>query len=287
LNAFLIIDFYLAFGCYAVALAAVVQYLRHAEMPALRVAHVAALSGAALLALAFLTRWISWRQFPLDDSIGPLLMLVMLTTAVAAPVVVAESVRALLCFYVPPLTLLYALALAISLARGEAFLTDPPSEELNGAFLTVHVGLAFLSYALFLVASLTSVAYLFQARHLKQHQLTRLFHTLPPLERLDATLVRLIAIGYGLFSVTLVLGFIWAVSNDELLDDQWFISTKILRAAVMVVFYAIAFHGRQIGILRGQKLAYVIFIGFSGLLLVYLSLTIADYSNAGFFEAAR
>jgi hypothetical protein len=52
------------------------------------------------------------------------------------------------------------------------------------------------------------------------------------------------------------------------------------------VFYAIAFHGRQFGWLRGQKLAYVIFVGFTGLMLVYLSLGIANYSNLDFWRAS-
>lgn len=283
---FLTLDFYVAFACYIFAFAAVLRYLSKAESASLMLAQWAAVTGASLLALAFLARWIEWRQFPVSGTIAPVLMLVMLTTAVALPVVMSATVRALLCFYVPALTLLYGLTVAISITRGEAFLEHPPREALNGAFLTIHVGLAFFSYALFLVASLTSVAYLFQARHLKQHQLTRLFHRLPPLERLDHTLVRLTTVGYGLFAITLVLGFIWAVRNEELLDERWFVSTKILRAAAMVVFYAIAFHGRQIGWLRGQKLAYFIFIGFTGLMLIYLALEIANYSNYDFWRAA-
>lgn len=286
MTAFLTLDFYAAFACYLIAFAAVLRYLAKAESSALALAQWASVAGAVLLGIAFLARWIDWEQFPASGSIGLVLMLVMLTTAVALPVVLTGSVRALLCFYVPPLTLLYALAVAISLTRSEAFLADPPPEELNGTFLTIHVGLAFFSYALFLVASLTSVAYLFQARHLKRRHVTPLFHRLPPLERLDRTLLRLIAVGYGLFGITLVLGLIWAIRNEELLDERWFVSTKILRAAAMVVFYAIAFHGRQIGWLRGQKLAYVIFIGFTGLMLIYLALGIANYSNLNFLRAS-
>ncbi len=286
MTTFLTIDFYAGFACYLIAFAAVLRYLAKAEAAALLVAQWSSAAGAGLLALAFLTRWIEWGQFPVSGTIAPVLMLVQLTTVVALPVVLTGSVRALLCFYVPALSLLYGLVVAISVARGEAFLEEPPSDALNGAFLTIHVGLAFFSYALFLVASLTSVAYLFQARHLKQHQLTQLFHRLPPLERLDRTLLRLIAVGYGLFAITLVLGFIWAVRNEELLDERWFVSTKILRAAAMVVFYAIAFHGRQLGWLRGQKLAYVIFCGFTGLMLIYLALGIANYSNLDFWRAS-
>jgi ABC-type uncharacterized transport system permease subunit len=283
---FLTIAFYAAFACYLLAFAAVLRYLAKAELPALALAQWTAMAGAVLLAVAFLARWIEWGQFPVSGTIGPVLMLVMLTTMVALPVVLTASVRALLCFYVPAMTLLYSLAVAIRVSRGETFLEKPPSDALNEAFLTVHVGLAFFSYALFLVASLTSVAYLFQARHLKQHQLTNLFHRLPSLEHLDRTLLRLIAVGYGLFSMTLVLGFIWAVRNEELLDERWFVSTKILRAAAMVVFFAIAFHGRQIGWLRGQKLAYFIFVGFTGLMLIYLSLGIANYTNYDFWRAS-
>jgi len=283
---FLTLDFYGAFACYLLAFAAVLRYIAKAESASLALAQWSSTTGALLLALAFLTRWIEWGRFPVSGTIGPVLMLVMLATMVALPVVLTASVRAILCFYVPALTLLFGLTVAISLTRGETFLETPPSEALNGAFLTVHVGLAFFSYALFLIASLTSVAYVFQARHLKQHQLTPLFHRLPPLEHLDRTLLRLIAVGYGLFGITLVLGMIWAIRNEELLDDRWFVSTKILRAAAMVVFYAIAFHGRQIGWLRGQKLAYVIFVGFTGLMLIYLALGIANYSNLDFWRAS-
>jgi HemX protein len=193
-----------------------------------------------------------------------------------------EKMRPLLSFYLPPVALIGLINATVA----HQYLHDAP-RELRSALLLVHVGLAFLAYALFFVASVTSVGYCFQVSRLKRHQTTGLFQRLPSLERLDRVLFNLIRAGYPLFAVTVVLGFVWTYVDRDLLGPHWWLAPKVLMALVMALFYSVAFHSRRLGWLRGPKLAYFVFIGFSSLLAAYLVLGLAELNNYNFFWDLR
>jgi hypothetical protein len=53
----------------------------------------------------------------------------------------------------------------------------------------------------------------------------------------------------------------------------------------MVALYAVSFHSRQFGSLRGPKLAYLVFFGFTFLLAVYLVTGIFQVGGASFWGA--
>ena len=74
--------------------------------------------------------------------------------------------------------------------------------------------------------------------------------------------------------------------GDELLGPHWFLSPKVLLALVMAAFYAVTFHTRRFGLLRGPKLATLVFGGFVGLLGVYLVLGVMQLNNYFFWGAS-
>jgi len=192
-----------------------------------------------------------------------------------------EVASALCCFYIPPLA---ALSL-INATVAHGHLHQPP-RELSGIPLLTHVGLAFLAFGLFFLASLTSAAYIFQANHLKNHHRTRLFQRLPSLEQLDRTLWQLIRCGYPLFVATLILGLLWAYVDRNILGTFWWLAPKVLLSWVMAGFYATIYHVRRSGLLRGPKLAYAVFLGFSSLLAVYLVLALTNWNTYYFWGGA-
>ena len=53
----------------------------------------------------------------------------------------------------------------------------------------------------------------------------------------------------------------------------------------MAALYGVSFHVRRFGLLRGPKLAYLVFYGFTILLVVYLTLNYADLFTASFSGA--
>ncbi len=279
MTAFLLTLAYAAAALYVLSALWALRYLWSDEKGTLAPPAVMMTAGAAVFAALFGIRWAATGRVPLTSVLDSLVVFVLLSTVVILFVLRNRTMRALLCFYLPPLA---AIALTAAAVAHQYLPHDPRA--LRGLFLLVHVGLAQLAFALFFIASTTSAAYLFQSHNLKRRQTTGLFAKLPPLEQLDTTLYALIGAGYPLFIVTLVLGIIWAWIDRELLGPHWYLSPKVLLALVMAVFYAVTFHMRRFGLLRGPKLAALVFGGFAGLLGLYLILGLMELNNYFFWE---
>jgi ABC-type uncharacterized transport system permease subunit len=71
---------------------------------------------------------------------------------------------------------------------------------------SVHAALMALAYGAFGLSSVAAVMYLTQERNLKFHKLQAIFSLLPPIQRLEATVGRLLLGGFALLSVGLALG---------------------------------------------------------------------------------
>jgi len=274
--------FFAGLAVYLAAGGVAVAYLRAGSARTLDILSGLLGTGCGLLLLLFVARWKMFGLLPLTTMGDSLNLFVILGTAIALYISLSNNVRPLLSFYGPALAALYF----YNAVNGHTFLHDQP-KELNGVFLAIHVGLAFLAYSLFFVASLTSLAYVFQARNLKQLHTTRLFHKLPSLEQLDSSLFKLIAYGYAFFAISFVLGFIWAYFDSGELGARWWLSAKIVRAFFMVILYSVAFHTRRQGRLRGQKLAYLVFVGFGLLLASYMLLGVVQLQDFNFWSRAQ
>lgn len=261
------------------AAAALVYLMGQSEAKRLRVSVWVATTGLVCLVLTLVLRYVQWDVVPLTTGADNLLLFTVLATATAISVSCTTRNRSLLTFYLPPLAVLGALCAALAF---KDFSKAPNAMNVSQALLIVHVGLAFLAYALFFIASLTSLAYVFQSRRLKSRKTTGLFQKLPPLDTLDRTLHNLIKVGYPLFVITLLMGLGWARFASHALTATWWFSPKIMFSAAMVIFYAASFHSRSMGLLRGPKLAYFVFVGYALLIAVYLLLELLRLTNYNF-----
>jgi len=238
--------------------------------------------AAGLLVAMALLRTIQWQQVPFTTPTDSLSLLVMFSLlAIVIQLGSDPSQRALLCFYLPPLSLIGALS---GVAAWPA-LAQPP-RPLSDALLTAHVGLVFLALALFVVAGLNSVAYAFQAHRLKHRNTTGIFQKLPSLETLDRNLFRLVKIGYPTYTATLIVGGFWVWYEGQNLSPTWWLSPKIFMAFAMLGFYAFTFHARAAGRLRGAKLAHIVCGGTGILLSVYVTLALLRVLNYNFYGDA-
>jgi len=257
--------FYTGAALYVLAALMAVLYLQGGSQLTLGWTTGLTAAGALCLTLVLGLRWAVFHRVPLTTPADSINLMVLLCTAITIPMERKEALRPLICFYLHPLALLCVITALM--AHGD--LRTPP-RELRSSMLALHVGMAFLAYALFFMASMTSLAYIAKARHLKRHSTTGLFHRLPSLEQLDHTLYRLIRAGYPLFGVTLAVGLMWTHTDRALLGTHWYLAPKILLSLAMAAFFSMAFHGRRKGILRGPKLANFVFVGFSVFLAVYV-----------------
>lgn len=274
------IPFYAATVCYVAAGGLALAYVRRRDERELFFAKRLAAAGNLGLLAVFLYRWWSFRLVPFTGMVDSLNLFLVLCTGIILMLQRDEKMKPLLVFYLPALA-------AIALVNGaiaHRYLGESPMA-LNGLLLTIHVGLVFLAFALFYVASLTSLGYIVKARRLKSRMTTGFAAPrLPSLERLDKTLFRLIGVGYPAFLVTAIFGLLWAWAERDLLGAYWFVSPKILLSLGMVALYAVSFHVRRFGSLRGPKLAYLIFFGFTFLLVTYLALGVLQLGKSTFWE---
>lgn len=244
-------------------------------------ARLIALAAASLFVATFVLRIAVWGRPPLTTSSDSLNLFVILGTATALVAAWTPPRQGLMAYYLPALAVIAVFSAVF--APGD--LAGAP-RALSTVFLVVHVVAAFWAYALFFIASLTSAAYVHQARRLKHRRAAGPGLPLPALEHLDRTLFRLVGLGYPLFVLTLGMGMYWAMRDGDLLGSAWWLSPKIVLSAFMAAFYAVSFHARSGGLLRGPKLAYFVFVGFGLLLGVYLALEFLDLTNYNFYDGS-
>ena len=273
--------FFAGTACYLVAAALVLAYLYHDSRRWLPVATAVLVVGALGYGTALALRAAQWGRLPLTTMTDGIALFAIFATLVMLLFVWRYAVFALLCFFVPPLAMVCAITSFVA-ARD---LSTPP-QALPTLPLALHAGSAFLAYTLFFLASITSAAYLFQVRRLKQHPTGRLFRRLPSLEQLDQSLYRLIVWGCVLYVVALSLGVVWAGLESDLLAATWWTSPKVVLAWITALFFLLVFLLRRFRGFRGPKLAYVILAGFTCVLLLYLLLGVAEVRTFNFWEAA-
>ncbi len=275
------ISFYLGTGLYMIAAALPLAYLRQGKK--IQLVATTRLTICAVLCLAgtLILRWVAFSRVPLTTVTDSLNLLIVLASCVVLMVVSKTRLGALCSFYLPPLAIM---ALLNALVAHNYLLEEP--KDLRSHALAAHVGLAFLAYALFYVASMTSLMYVVQAHNLKRHSTGGLFHKLPSLEQLDKTLFRMVSIGYPVFAVTVIVGLIWVRLDHELLGPYWWAAPKILISWIIFALFFASFHGRRRGLLRGTKLAYMVFLGFALILVVSIVLGLAGATTYNFWRSA-
>jgi ABC-type uncharacterized transport system permease subunit len=262
----------------AAAVLALVLPFRSRSIDSLRLPQAASAAGALLLAVALGLRWVLYGRVPLTSGVESLSLLVIMLTVTVLGLTYHERRRALLLVYLPAIA---GIALVAAILAPTELVREP--KELSPWLLLLHVVPAFLAYAWFLIAMLTSGVYLYQASRLKRRSFPGLIQQLPPLEHLDGTLFALVRLAYPMFVWTLILGYYWAWYDRAQLGEFWWMSPKIVLSLCMVVIYAASYHGRALGWLRGARLARFLLVGVGGMLFAYLFLEILGLTNYNFW----
>ena len=125
--------------------------------------------------------------------------------------------------------------------------------------LTIHVGMAMLSYGIFAFAFAAGVAYLLQGE-------TDRYSWLPPAKRLDLVAFRAVTVAFPLFAGMLILGSIWA---SIAWSRFWGWDPKETSALATWLIYAVYLHARSQRGWQGRPAALLLVIGFVAVLLTY------------------
>ena len=86
--------------------------------------------------------------------------------------------------------------------------------QMRSLLLPVHIGVNVLGMAAFALAFAAAIAYVLQEELLRRKRVGRLLHALPPLDVLDSLGLRLVTIGFTLFTVGVVTGSVWATRRN-------------------------------------------------------------------------
>ncbi|MFC4767877.1 cytochrome C assembly family protein [Effusibacillus consociatus] len=141
------------------------------------------------------------------------------------------------------------------------------SASLQGNLLVLHVTMAFLSYACFLLATIFSIMYLIQEKLLKEKRWNDLFRRLPSLDQLEQFSYRLIVFGFPMLLVAMILGAIW---YNARFDQVLILDPKPVVSVALLVIYGIYLYLRVSAGWLGRRLAWINITAFMAVVINYL-----------------
>ena len=129
----------------------------------------------------------------------------------------------------------------------------------NAPLLTIHVGMAVISYGIFATSFAAGVAYLVQGQQDR-------FGWLPSHKVLDEVAYRAVIIGFPIFATMIILGSWWA---SIAWSRYWGWDPKETAALVTWLTYAIYLHARNQRSWAGRPAALLLVVGFGMVLVTY------------------
>jgi len=148
--------------------------------------------------------------------------------------------------------LLYASSLPSDISQLVPALQNPP-------LITIHVGLAVLSYGIFATSFAAGVGYLLQGPEDR-------FAWLPSHKVLDEVAYRAVIIGFPIFATMIILGSWWA---SIAWSRYWGWDPKETEALVTWLSYAVYLHARNQKAWAGRPAALLLVVAFGMVLVTY------------------
>jgi HemX protein len=140
-----------------------------------------------------------------------------------------------------------------------------PKPEFSGALRSLHAATILQAYGAFGLAAVAAAMFLAQQHDLRVHKLRALLSFLPSIQRLEAIITRLVAVGFGLLTIGLTAGA-WLPRKD---GAHYFADAKVIWSALLWLVYleqlvAHKFFGRP-----ARWFALGIVVAFAALLLTF------------------
>lgn len=153
---------------------------------------------------------------------------------------------------------------ALVLARVVPAEADAPH---MGSLGRVHILLAVVGVAVFALAAVLALLYLFEDRQLKRKRFDRVVGRGTPLDTLDRLALRCVSIGFPIFTVAIVTGAIW-VARLGLLRQAFVMRPEYALAVVTWAAFGVLLVARVGAGWRGRRAAWLTLGGFGGAMLV-------------------
>jgi cytochrome c-type biogenesis protein CcsB len=136
----------------------------------------------------------------------------------------------------------------------------------NPPLLTIHVGMAMISYGIFAMSFAAGVGWLVQSKRRPDGSFVDRFAWLPSRAVLDEVAYRAVVVGFPVFATMIILGSWWA---SIAWSRWWGWDPKETSALVTWLVYAVYLHLRNQRGWRGRPAALVLVVGFLMVLVTY------------------
>jgi cytochrome c-type biogenesis protein CcsB len=231
-------------------------------------------AGAALQLIEFASGAIQTGNLPVTDFAQSLSFLAWLT-ALAGLILIVRFEMPVVGTFVAPMVFI-GLGAATLTMRAQR-LTVPAT--LRSAWLPIHVTLAFLGYALLVLAAGVSLVYLVYERRLKAKRLSLDYGgSAPSLEKLDRVNYHLLGWGFLMLTLAIVSGAIWA---DATWGHFWSWEPQESWSLVIWLLYAALLESRLAIGWRGRRAAALTIILFSVLVGSFLGVSLVTPGKHG------
>jgi len=146
---------------------------------------------------------------------------------------------------------------------------------LSNPWILIHIALILLGEALFTVAFISGVLYIFQENKIKSKHVGSFLTKFPSLTTLDRINHLCLIIGFPLVTIGIALGFLLA---KEIFGSEWVWGHKEIWSMVMWILYAVLIHGRLSSGWKGRKAAWGAILGFA---IILFTLFVIGYIAPG------
>ena len=188
-----------------------------------RVSYLLVLAGFILHTTAMMRRGFDINHCPINNLYEATTFVSWTTVLVYLVIGVSARVRFLGAFVSPLLFALGVFALMPELDQ------HGPRPQFTGGWLSLHVALFAIAYAAFGLAAVASIMFLTQVNELKVHKLRAVFSLMPPVQRLDQAMGRLLMAGFVLMTIALGFTALWSekigniTPTDPKIIWSWFV----------------------------------------------------------------
>lgn len=241
---------------YVCAMGLALAYLIQRQELTYRLSSIATLGGWACHTLALVLRAVEIGRPPLGSLPDALSVAVWVVVLLEMIVERQGGVKVLGAFVLPIVVILAV--------KASTALPGNLGPALGGAWIWVHIALALVGIAAFVLNFAGAIMYLLQERQLKAKRPGALYYRLPALETLDHLTYRTLALGFPFLTVALILGAAWARTAW---GSVFAFDPLALFSMVAWVIYAGTLAGRSAGGWHGRRAAYFAIIGFAALVL--------------------
>ncbi|AGF77012.1 cytochrome c-type biogenesis protein CcsB [Desulfocapsa sulfexigens DSM 10523] len=135
----------------------------------------------------------------------------------------------------------------------------PLAPALQSLWLPVHAGVAVMAYGFLALAFCGAIMYLLQERELKSKKFGFFFSRLPSLDSLDQLNNHCLTAGFGLLTLGIITGSIWA---RQAWGTYWHWDPKETWSLITWFLYAAQIHQRFTLGWRGKRAAVMSIVGF-------------------------